>query len=84
MSLAGKHTDRPVIGLTHAQAGLALKALSDAENHRRLRADQRCTDCETAPQGACDDHLDDLDLADEFRRLAGELTDVLSDRTLGK
>ena len=69
----GRHAPRPTIRLTEAQAATALKALVDAENYRRVRADRWCGSCEQHPAGACEDHLNDLDLADEFRALAVEL-----------
>jgi hypothetical protein len=59
--------------LTEEQAVIALKALQDAENYRRVRADRWCASCERHPAGACDDHVNDLDLADEFRGVAAEL-----------
>lgn len=67
--LAGEN----LVTITTAQVRVAVKALEDAEGYRRLRADQWCGNCETAPAGACDDHLNDLDLADAYRGLADEL-----------
>ncbi|MGH3222573.1 MAG: hypothetical protein ACRDPY_28405 [Streptosporangiaceae bacterium] len=64
---------RGAVTLTAKQAAMAARALADAEGYRRLRADQWCSDCETAPEGACEDHVNDLDLADAYRDLAAEL-----------
>jgi hypothetical protein len=69
--------DETAVTVTTAQAAVVAKALEDAEGYRRLRADQWCGNCEAAPQGACDDHLNDLDLADAYRDLAAELASVL-------
>jgi hypothetical protein len=63
--------------LTKADAESIMRALEDAEGYRRLRADQWCLNCETAPQCACQDHLADLDLADAYRDLAATLAGVL-------
>ena len=56
---------------------LIMRALDDAEGYRRLRADAWCAGCQDAPQGACDDHVNDLALADAYRDLAAELAAVL-------
>jgi hypothetical protein len=70
--------NRPTaITLTAAQAPIVARALADAEGYRRLRADQWCANCETAPQGACEDHLNDLDLADAYRDLATGLAEAM-------
>jgi hypothetical protein len=65
------------VKLTKADAETIMRALADAEGHRRLRADQWCVHCEAAPKGACDDHLNDLDLADSYRDLAATFADLL-------
>ncbi|HYB16157.1 MAG TPA: hypothetical protein VEF71_11890 [Streptosporangiaceae bacterium] len=71
--LAGQN----LVTLTAQQAATAVHALEDADGYRRLRADQWCGNCETAPTGACDDHLNDLDLAGAYRDLAAELASIL-------
>jgi hypothetical protein len=53
-----------------------MQALEDAEGYRRLRADAWCAACQDAPQGACNDHVNDLTLADAYRDLAAELAAV--------
>jgi hypothetical protein len=63
--------------LGRAEGGVIMRALVDAEGYRHLRASQWCAKCETAPEGACAEHVHDLDLAEGYRRLAAELADVL-------
>ena len=63
----------PCIVFTAGQESLVAQALADAEGWRRLQADQWCAYCEAAPEGACQQHLDDLDLADTCRDLAATL-----------
>jgi hypothetical protein len=65
------------VTLSKADAETIARALADAEGYRRLRADQWCMNCETAPQGACQDHVADLDLADAYRDLGVVFADVL-------
>jgi hypothetical protein len=65
------------VTLSKADAEIIAQALADGESFRRLRAGQWCVSCETAPQGACQDHLADLSLAGEYRDLAAVFADVL-------
>jgi hypothetical protein len=58
------------IAIITVDAALLAEALADAERYRRGHAAEPCTDCETAPAGACEKHLDDLDQADAYRDLA--------------
>jgi hypothetical protein len=67
------------VTVTTTQAALIAKALADAETYRRPHAEDWCADCETAPQGACEDHLNDLDQADAYRDLAAELARALQE-----
>ncbi len=62
---------------TAGQETIVAQALADAEKYRRRRVEDWCGDCAATPAGACDDHLDDLDLADAYRDLAAELARVL-------
>jgi hypothetical protein len=64
----GRHA-AGVVTITTAQAAVIAQALDDAESYRRKRAADWCSDCETAPEGACQDHLDDLDAADAYAEL---------------
>ncbi len=59
-----------MIAITTADAAAVIEALADAERYRRGRAAEPCADCEAAPTGACEKHLDDLDRADAYRDLA--------------
>jgi hypothetical protein len=68
----------PCVVFTAGQEAVVAQALADAEEYRRKRAADWCGDCETAPEGACQDHVDDLDQADAYKDLAAELA-----RTLG-
>lgn len=65
------------VELTKSDVITIMQALSDAEDWRRLRVDQWCRRCEKAPQGRCDEHVADLDLAGAYGNLAVELADVL-------
>jgi hypothetical protein len=65
------------VTLSKQDAVTIAQALADGESFRRLRADQWCVNCEAAPQGACQDHLADLGLADEYRDLAAVFADAL-------
>jgi hypothetical protein len=65
--------------LTKADVITIMQALSDAEGWRRRRVDQWCRHCENAPQGRCDEHAADLDLATAYDRLASELAGILPD-----
>jgi hypothetical protein len=70
-------TPQANLTLARPHAVLIRQALEDAESYRRLRADAWCAACQAAPQGACDDHANDLTLADAYRDLAAELAAVL-------
>jgi hypothetical protein len=65
------------VALTKADVLTIRQALSDAEGLRRRRVDQWCRRCENAPQGRCEEHLADLDLANAYEVLAAELAGVL-------
>ena len=62
-----------MITLTGPQAATVRQALADAAAYRRERAAAWCGDCESMPEGACSVHVDDLDQADEYDRLAARL-----------
>ena len=63
--------------LGRAEGAVIMRALADAEGYRHLRASQWCERCETAAAAACDDHLNDLDLASAYRDLTVRLAEVL-------
>ena len=71
--------EETAVTLTAEQVVVMADALADAEKYRRDRAAGWCADCESRPEGACPDHVDDLDavavcfLADAYRHLAVEL-----------
>ena len=65
------------VALTKADVVTIMQALTDAEGWRRRRVDQWCGRCENTPQGRCDEHAADLDLASAYGILAAELADVL-------
>ncbi len=65
------------VALTKADVTTIMQALSDAEGWRRRRVDQWCARCENAPQGRCEEHLADMDLASAYGVLAAELADVM-------
>jgi len=67
------------VALTKSDVITILQALTDAESWRRRRVDQWCRRCENAPQGRCDEHAADLELATAYDRLAVELADILPD-----
>jgi hypothetical protein len=58
------------IAIITVNAVILAEVLADAEQYRRDRAAEPCADCEIAPAGACEKHLDDLDRADAYRDLA--------------
>jgi hypothetical protein len=66
------------ITLTAAQAGVVARALIDAEHYRRDSAAAWCTDCATAKDGACPDHVAFLAPASAYRELAVELAHAVS------
>ena len=59
--------------ISPAEAVTLGKALADAEAYRREGADGSCTDCESRPEGACPDHVDDLDQAYAYAALGSQL-----------
>jgi len=63
--------------LGRAEGAVIMRALADAEGYRHLRASQWCAKCESAPEGACGEHLNDVALAGVYRDLADRLADVL-------
>jgi hypothetical protein len=65
------------VELTKADVLTLRQALSDAEGWRRRRVDQWCARCENAPQGRCEEHLADMDLANAYGVLTAGLADVL-------
>lgn len=70
-------TPQAKLTLARPHAVIIMQALEDAEGYRRLCADAWCAGCQDAPQGACDDHVNDMALADAYRNLAAELATVL-------
>jgi hypothetical protein len=58
---------------TEAQRGTVLLALKDAAKWRDHLGAADCGDCTHAPTGLCDRHLEDLDAADDYRRVLAEL-----------
>lgn len=58
------------VTLTAGQYAVVAKALADAEQFRRERAEAWCEHCDNHPSGACDRHVDDFDAADEYRQAA--------------
>jgi hypothetical protein len=63
--------------LGRAEGAVIMRALADAEGYRHLRASQWCERCQAADAGACDEHLNDVDLAGVYRDLTDRLADVL-------
>lgn len=63
----------PGRAISPADAATVARALADAESYRRDGAEEQCADCEAAPAGACEDHLNDLDLADAYADLGRQL-----------
>jgi hypothetical protein len=67
-----------VVTLTRAQAAVLAKALADAERYRRDLGAGLCADCAASPDGACHDHLEDLDRAEAYKDIAARLAPVLT------
>ena len=61
------------VTLEATQAATVLGALEDAETARRRCAEAFCHDCNEHPAGACEDHLSDLDAAQQYHELAARL-----------
>jgi hypothetical protein len=55
------------------QAATVLDALDFAAEYRRYRASLTCAACNDHPAGLCEDHAIDLDRADEYDRVAGQI-----------
>jgi hypothetical protein len=68
---------RARVALTRSDGELIMAALADAAGYRELRANQWCEKCMTAPEGACDEHLDDMARAAAYGDLSAQLADVL-------
>ena len=66
------------VTFTAAQAAVLAGALADAERYRRDLGAGLCADCAASSDGACQDHLEDLDRAEAYRGIAVELVHVLT------
>jgi hypothetical protein len=66
-------TEPPGRVLSPADVAVAARALEEAAAYRRDRVIAWCYDCTCAAAGACEAHLDDLDAADAYDRLAATL-----------
>lgn len=66
------------VTLGAAQYEVVARALADAETFLRERAGTSCEACVTGPAGACPQHLDDLDDADEYRQAADEIAQEMT------
>lgn len=53
-----------------------LQAFEDAAKWRHARASAPCGDCDTPPDGWCDDHVRDLGLIREYQRTASQLMEA--------
>jgi hypothetical protein len=58
------------------QAATVLDALDFAAEYRRCRASLTCPACNDHPAWLCEDHATDLDRADEYDRVAGQIGDA--------
>jgi hypothetical protein len=65
-------------GITRGQARKVRRALADAEHYRRDSAPAWCPDCAASVDGACRDHLEDLDRAEAYREIATQIVPVLT------
>lgn len=61
------------ICLEAAQVDTVLDALDEAGEGRHARADRECGDCDTSPDGLCDDHSGDLERASRYDAIARQL-----------
>ena len=59
--------------LTPWQRATALAALEDGATYRTGKATEWCDGCVKHPSGCCDRHLDDMDQADAYQRVAREI-----------
>ncbi len=66
----------PGVTLDQDQAATVLDALDFAAEYRRYRASLTCQTCATHPAELCEDHAADLDRAEEYDRLAGQIGGV--------
>jgi hypothetical protein len=70
--------EEAAVTLTSAQAAVMASALADAERYRREFGAAWCVDCAVSPDGACQDHLEDLDRAEAYSDIAAELAHALT------
>jgi hypothetical protein len=83
--MAGRHEPlvitirrpRARVALARSDGELIMHGLADAAGYREWRASQQCAMCDADPEGACEDHLRDAELAGGYRALAARLADVL-------
>jgi hypothetical protein len=75
---AGSVLEEVAVTLTAARAAVLANALADAERYRRDCGAGWCADCAALPDGTCEDHLEDLDRAEAYRDVAGELVHALT------
>ena len=68
---------RARVALTRDDGQLIMLGLADAAAFRQHRANEWCDKCMTAPEGACDDHVRDMGLADAYGELASRLAGIL-------
>jgi hypothetical protein len=73
LPLAGAETAPAGRVLSPAELTVVLGALDHAEQLLRERAAAYCDDCATHPAGACEEHVDQLDQADDYQVLAARL-----------
>ncbi len=68
--------EKPAAILSQADAATAIDALEFAAEYRRYRASLTCQACAEHPAELCEDHATDLDRADEYDRLATQITEA--------
>jgi hypothetical protein len=71
--IAGLITRAHAGALTPEQRTTTLAALADAAKWRDHLGAAECDDCAHAPTGLCERHAEDLDAADDYRRVLAEL-----------
>jgi hypothetical protein len=59
--------------LSPGQVATVRAGLGDAARYRTDRAAAWCDDCTDHPSGCCERHLDDLEAAERYRALAGQI-----------
>jgi hypothetical protein len=64
------------VTLDQDQAATVLDALDFAAEYRRYRASLTCEACAQHPAELCEDHAADLDRADDYDRLAGQIREA--------